>query len=419
MKAEHKKVLANGGMRRMLLSTLVSAAGDAFLLVALPFAVLGVSDQPSAFGAVLAAHTVALVIFMLPGGLVGDRFSPTKTIFVTDIVRLVTQGVIALLVLTGTATIWLMAAVYSVHGIASAFHFPTSRAVISQLVPPEGIQSATALLSMAYSTALILGPLAAGLTLSVSSPGVAVAVDAGTFLVSAVLIAGLGVGKPPQSDADASNSWKEVFGGFTQVRARRWLALGLFHAALFQCFAVAPNQVLGPLIANSDYRGAGDWALLVSVASIGHLVGGLLAMRIIPRRPMRAVFLSAAGGAPVLIALGMAPALAIPLVLMGVYGIAISYADTLWHSVIQRWLPGSVLGRVFAIDGLISFGLRPVAIVAVAAAGSLWGSRDVMIVGGIATLVLSALVLLLPASRMSDDTEEPRSKSVIEVEERM
>ena len=418
MDAERKKVLYHSGVRRLLLSTLISATGDAFVLVALPFAVLGVSDEPSAFGAVLAAHTVALVVFMLPGGLVGDRYSPTKTIFVTDIVRMGTQGTIALLVLTGTATIWLLAAIYAVHGIASAFHFPTSRAVISQLVPAESIQTVTAMLSMAYSTALILGPLAAGVTLSLSTPGVAIAVDAGTFLVSAVLIAELGVGKPEQQTADTDNGWKEIFGGFAQVRTRRWLALGLFHAALFQCFAVAPNQVLGPLIAKSEYGGPGDWAMLVSIASCGHLVGGLLAMRFKPRRPMIAVFVSAAGGAPVLIALGLAPALAVPLILMGVYGIAISYADTLWHSVIQRWLPGAVLGRVFAIDGLISFGLRPVAIVAVAAAGSWWGTRDVMIVGGVGTLVLSALVLVLPAARMSDDSEPMQKQPVDELHER-
>ncbi|MGW1951456.1 MFS transporter [Streptomyces sp. NPDC001920] len=408
--------LTHPGMRRLLLSTLVSAAGDAFLLVALPFAVLEFSDAPSALGIVLAAHTIALVVFMLPGGLVGDRRSPTATLLLTDVVRVGTQATAAALVLTGTASVWALAAVYAVHGAASAFHFPTSRAVITQLVPKDAVQSATALLSITYSTAMILGPLAGGLAVAWWSPGTAIALDAFSFLLSAVLIGGLGV-RRPRSASGSGPMWKEAFGGFAQVRARRWLALGLCHAALFQCFAVAPNQVLGPLISHADYGGSGDWALLLSVASCGHLVGGLMAVKVIPSRPLAAVFVSAALAGPVLVALGAAVSFAVPLVLMGLYGVAISYADTVWHSVIQRWLPGEFLGRVFAIDGLISLGLRPVAITAVAAVGSWWGVHEAALVGGLATVVLSVVLLAFPTSRGRGETHESDRQVPAEVQE--
>ncbi|HEY8986290.1 MAG TPA: MFS transporter [Streptomyces sp.] len=407
--------LTHRGMRRLLLSTLVSAAGDAFLLVALPFAVLEISDAPSALGIVLAANTISLVVFMLPGGLVGDRRSPTATLLLTDVVRVGTQSAAAALVLTGTTSVWALAAVYVVHGAASAFHFPTSRAVITQLVPKDDVQSATALLSIAYSTAMILGPLAGGLAVAWWSPGTAIAIDALSFLLSGVLISGLGVGRP-LSSSGSGGMWKEAFGGFAQVRTRRWLALGLCHAALFQCFAVAPNQVLGPLISQADYGGSGDWALLLSVASCGHLVGGLTAVKLIPARPLAAVFVSATLAGPVLVALGAAAPFTVPVVLMGLYGVAISYADTVWHSVIQRWLPGEFLGRVFAIDGLISLGLRPVAITSVAAVGSWWGVHEAALVGGVATVALSVVLLAFPTARGRGDAQDSDQQVPAEVQ---
>ena len=55
--------------------------------VALAFAVLHISNEPGALARVLAAHTTTMVIFLLLGGVVADRFSRVRVMFLADVLR--------------------------------------------------------------------------------------------------------------------------------------------------------------------------------------------------------------------------------------------------------------------------------------------------------------------------------------------
>ena len=74
--------------------------------VALAFAVLEVSDSPSALGTVLAAMSIPMVVFLLVGGVVADRFGRTLVIQASNVVAGLSQLAIAALVLSGHAQIW-------------------------------------------------------------------------------------------------------------------------------------------------------------------------------------------------------------------------------------------------------------------------------------------------------------------------
>ena len=76
--------------------------------IALAFAVLEITDSAAALGQVLAAHTIPVVIFLLGGGVIADRFPRAVVLQVSNIVSGVLQGAIALLVITGTAEIWML-----------------------------------------------------------------------------------------------------------------------------------------------------------------------------------------------------------------------------------------------------------------------------------------------------------------------
>ena len=78
-------------------SRAVDMLGDFMGGIALAFAVLEVNDSPSALGAVLAAHSIPLVIFLLIGGVLADRFGRTVIIQLSNITAGVTQLAIAAL----------------------------------------------------------------------------------------------------------------------------------------------------------------------------------------------------------------------------------------------------------------------------------------------------------------------------------
>ena len=81
------------------------------------FAVLDLTGSASDLGLVLAAKTVPMVAFLLIGGVFADRLPRRAVMLSADVVRLLSQGAMAGLLVTGHARIWELAALQAVHGV--------------------------------------------------------------------------------------------------------------------------------------------------------------------------------------------------------------------------------------------------------------------------------------------------------------
>src|SRR3712207_2034710 len=123
--------------------------------VALAFAVLGITDSATALGQVLAAHYIPLVVFLLYGGVLADRYPRTLVIQASNLVAAASQGTWAFLVITGEAELWMFLVLAAVNGTADAANFPAIAGMVQQLVPREQLQPANALLSLTRGTLTI------------------------------------------------------------------------------------------------------------------------------------------------------------------------------------------------------------------------------------------------------------------------
>ncbi len=181
--------LREPNFRYYFLSRLVNMIGNAMASLALAFAVLKVTDDdPAAVGYVLAAHTLPMVLLLLWGGVVADRFGRVAVLQFSNITSAVSQGIIAALVITGTAELWSLIVLSLVHGIVSGVGFPAMASMLPSVVPKEHLQPANALVSLARSGIVIIGPTVAALLVVSVGPGWALAVDATTWLVSGLLL---------------------------------------------------------------------------------------------------------------------------------------------------------------------------------------------------------------------------------------
>src|SRR4051812_34266643 len=120
----------------------VSIIGDRMVGIALAFAVLGLGGSATQVGVVLASRILPMVGTLLVGGVVADRVSRRAVMVVADLSRLVSQGAIAALLLTGVAQIWMLAVLSGLTGAATGFFNPASTGLIPALVPPEQLQEA-------------------------------------------------------------------------------------------------------------------------------------------------------------------------------------------------------------------------------------------------------------------------------------
>ena len=335
----------------------VSVLGDGIFPIALAFAVLDLGGSPTALGIVLMAGILPQTLFVLIGGVWADRL-PRRTIMLSaDAARAVIQAVTAALLLSGRAEIWQLVVLYALSATASAFFMPASTAIVPQVTPHEHLQQANALLGITRSIAFGIGAALGGIFVSLVSTGGAVALDACTFVVSALCLAALSDRSAPGGGEGSFLS--ELRAGFDEVRRHRWLWIGLSNAFLFLMLVVAPFEVIGPIVSRDDLGGAFAWGVILTGFSVGTLIGGLVMLRVRFRRPMfvAGVLFFAACGAPLLLALP-APAWVIALAYVG-EGFAVGIFVTAWETAIQHHIPRDMLARVGAWDWLGTIGGMP------------------------------------------------------------
>ena len=94
--------------------------------IALAFAVLDLGGSPTGLGLVLAARTLPMVLLVLFGGVIADRLPRHLVLVAANVVSAGTQALVAVLLLTGTADLWHLAAIEAVNGVSSAFMMPAS-----------------------------------------------------------------------------------------------------------------------------------------------------------------------------------------------------------------------------------------------------------------------------------------------------
>lgn len=395
-------VLREPDYRRLYIGRTISLIGDGMAPVAIAFAVLDLTGSATDLGIVLAAHSLVIIALILVGGVFADRISPRLSMLRADLVRTIVMGLMAALLLTGSAAVWQLAVLYAIEGAATAFFNPASNAIVPSIVSRERLQEATALLNLSRWGGKMLGPALAGVLLALGTPGWALAVDAGTFAVSAYFLLRL---RAPGRRPEAEPAFiAELRHGWTEFSSRSWLWVVVSGAAVSNAVFFPAFQVLGPTVASESLGGSSAWALIAAAFGAGALLGGLLALNIKPRRPLffgEAVLMFFS--LPViLLAVPTGAGLIALAALTG--GISVSLAEIFYETTIARQIPQEALSRVSAYDWFGSLALEPLglALIGPLAAGvgnsaALWGAAAVM-------LACQAFIVSFPSVRRLEAT---------------
>ena len=127
--------------------------------------------------------------------------------------------------------------------------------------------------------------------------------------------------------------------------------------------ASAAFFILGPVVASRDLGGAAAWGLILTGGGVGGVIGGILALRMRPKRPLLVGFgISGAISLPALALIGPLPVLLIAGSSM-LSLIAIELSNTWWYSMLQQHVPERSLSRVSSYDWLVSLVFQPLGFV--------------------------------------------------------
>jgi hypothetical protein len=263
---------------------------------------------------------------------------------------------------------------------------------VPQLATQEHLQQANALLGFARHAGMVLGPTLAGILIAVAGPGTAIAVDAGTFVVSAAFLVAIHV-HHERPHAVEHHFMRDLKGGIAEVAKRRWMWTFMPAFTAYHLLALPCVLALGPVIADRELSGASSWAAISTCFGIGTIAGSVLSLRAKPRHPMYGAtlaFIVASCQAPIIALGGTTVGIA---ALMLLAGIAVAYGFTLWDTSLGREIPPNALGRVTSLDWFTTTGAMPLGFVLVAPAAAWLGTETTMVAAGaiVIALLLAAL----------------------------
>jgi MFS family permease len=392
------EVLRKRDFRLFFVGQTTSTFGSSVAAVALAFAVLQVTGSVADVGLALAATRVPLIVFVLLGGVAGDRLSRRNVMLASDAGRFATQATAAVLLLTGSARLWELLVLFALHGLAQAFFAPAAVGLVPELVRGTSLQSANALLDFSRSGSGLAGQLAGGVLVTLTSPGTAFAVDSVTFLVSACALGSLAPGGA-LTLAPAGRILHDLAEGWYEFRSRTWLWVGVVHIALLNAFALVSFFALGPVVAKRALGGGAAWGVVGASFAAGMMAGSLVALRWRPARPLLAAFLVVLLAAPQLAALaGPAPLAAVALAAF-FGGTQSSFWSALWTTTMQRDIPRESLARVAAYNQIGSLILAPIGFATVGLVAEQTGVAAVMWAGAFWIVASTAVVVAVPSIR--------------------
>ena len=371
-------------------SRFVDTIGTSMAMIALAFAVLDIGDA-TAVGQVLAAHTIPLIVFLLWGGVIADRFPRAVVMQVSNLAAAASQGVVAYLFITDTAELWMVIALAAVNGTADAMGFPAMASMVPQLVPRDQLQSANALISMSRGALSIVGPSLGALLVVTIGPGWALAANAMAWVVSAGLLTPVAIPPRPAREEQAS-TLRDLREGWTLFRRTTWLWVVVLAFGFLNAIHIGAIFTLGPALAERTV-GEQGWGFVLSAESAGLLAMTVILLRVRIRRPLLVGMLGISLEGFMMLTLGVEPHLLYLVPMAFIAGAGIELFSIGWSLSMQENIDDAMLSRVYSYDALGSFVAMPVGQLAYGPLGEAFGYRDVLLVSGFVYMAICLLTL--------------------------
>jgi len=366
---------------------LVSLAGTWMQNVALAWLVLELSGSPLAVGALAFWRFVPFTVFSLAAGVVADRLETRKLVMGTQAAAMVISIALAVVTLTGTATLPIVYVLAALGGIALAFDAPGRQSLTFQLVGRRELPNAVALNTGLFNGSRIIGPAIAGLIIAAVGTGACFVINAFSFLAVLTALAVVRAEElyPVERDPSA-----RVVEGLRRAFAFVWSdpQLRSILAVVTVVSTVGFNfHVLVPLLAaDTLHVGPEGFGFLSASFGVGALVGALTtaSFRGASWR-LFAVGTTAFG----VLALALAPVQ--NAVLAGILLCAIGVSFTLFtanaNALVQLGAPDQLRGRLIGLYLFAFLGLAPVGGLFAGWLAELGGTALAFTVAGLTSLV--------------------------------
>jgi MFS family permease len=339
---------------------LVSLAGSWMQNVALAWLVLELSGSPLAVGALAFWRFVPFTVFGLAAGVVADRVDSRRLVMWTQGAALLISIALAIVTLTGTASLPIVYVLAALGGVALAFDAPGRQSLTYQMVGPRELPNAVALNAGLFNGSRVIGPAIAGVVIAAFGTGICFVFNAFSFLAVLAALASLRQDELHAVERDPSARIIEgMRRALSYVRHDPQLRSVLTVVTIVSTVGFNFHVLVPLLAADTLAVGPEGFGLLSAAFGLGALVGALITASF--RGASWRLFASGATGFGVL-ALALAPvenAILAGALLVGI-GVSFTLFTANANALVQLGAPGHLRGRLIGLYLFAFVGIAPV-----------------------------------------------------------
>jgi MFS family permease len=353
-------------------------------------------------GVVGFAGSIPFLVFTLFGGVVADRVDKRRLLLVTQTVMMMFAFMLAVLAWLKIITVWEVAAIAFLNGVAMAMNAPSYQAMVPKLVKREDLTNAIALNSAQFNMSRILGPTLGGYAMVLF--GVAGNFFLNGFSFLAVIWALTRIRYPDENLSRHESIFESLRGGFAYLRSQRQMFVLVWLTAAVSLFGI-PFITFIPYFAKVQLNvGASGLGWLMASSGTGAVIGALTvaALGVIRHR---GTVLTVAGVVffTVIICFCYSDRFALSAFLAFFEGYSGILMISCFNVSIQHLSSDEMRGRVMSIYATSFLGLPPVgALLAGEMSRHIPTGHALAIMAGTAMLIFLSIYALSPSLRQLD-----------------
>ncbi len=377
--------------------------------VAIGWQVYAITSRPLALGLVgLFQFLPGLLLFLITGH-AADRFDRKRLIAWCYVGFAICSALLLVISLSEPKSVDAIYGVALLLGVVRSFYGPAGRSILPRLVAPEHFPNAVAWASTVFMSATILGPTVGGLVYAAATgPSAVYALSLASSLFATIMI--LRIKASTKIASTEEPGLAQTLAGLHYIW-REKLILGSISLDLFAVLLGGATALL-PVYAVMLKTGPWGLGILRSAPGAGAMaMAVLVAYKPIRRRAGATMLWCVAGFGVSTIVFGLSHNLAISLISLVLVGASDMVSVIVRSTLLQVATPDEMRGRVSAVDMIFVGASNELGGFESGATAQLLGTVPAVVLGGIGTLLVTALwAWAFPSLRKVDSLTEANAR---------
>ncbi|WP_096436878.1 MFS transporter [Alteribacter populi] len=391
-----KSLLKNRSFVLVWLAGLCVMLGFSMFFLSVSWFIVDALNEPAVLGIVLMSMSIPRVVMMVYGGILADKIRKSLIMFVTNLLQALVMIAMIVLFTNDWLSVTSLIGIAFVFGFLDAFFFPAVSSMIPIIVSDEQLQRANSLFQGSTELMFILGPLLAGVLLTIGDFTLTFSASALLIFLSAVFVFPPLIRDPKSArTGEKQSAVKDLVEGLNYVRRSDVHRTGTLSIVIINLFMIGPILISFPILVEALGGRPFELSLLEGGLALGTFSASILiVIWNVKKQRGRLVFASLLVSFVLFILFSQLEVFSLLVLLAALTGFVAMFVYLPTVTMVQEKTDKDKLGRVMSIITLAASGFEPIAfgLISILVAAAL-PIQTVLAISGIGGFVLSILLI--------------------------